>query len=81
MALEARATQQRPSAGSAPDDEAAFRRAVPCCGHSFDESLACRCGADWWAHQRHPAQCPVDARGQNRHGAEPDSDEAAPGSD
>ena len=78
MALEAHATRERHETPVAPDESAAFRRAVPCCGHSFDESLECRCGADWWAHQRNPAQCPVDARGQNRHGAEPGAETGAP---
>ena len=41
-------------------------RTIPCGDHAFDEFLVCRCGATWWTHQRIPARCPLDARGQNR---------------
>jgi hypothetical protein len=41
------------------------RPLAPCCGHAFNEDLRCRCHASWWAHQRRPEPCPVDARRRN----------------
>ncbi|MCH2170092.1 hypothetical protein MK489_04870 [Myxococcota bacterium] len=39
---------------------------VPCGDHVFDDALVCRCGVNWWTHQRAPKTCPVNARGRNR---------------
>ena len=48
------------------EDAAAFPHAVPCCDHAFDDALVCRCGVNWWTHQRLPEACPLNARGRNR---------------
>lgn len=46
-------------------------RAVPCRDHAFDETLVCRCGTSWWAHQNRPRPCPDRARSRNRHSTPP----------
>ena len=41
-------------------------RSAPCGDHAFDDALVCRCGVSWWAHQRLPEKCTLNARGCNR---------------
>jgi hypothetical protein len=41
-------------------------RSAPCFDHAFDDALVCRCGMNWWTHQRLPEKCPLNARGCNR---------------
>lgn len=47
-------------------EEASVSREVPCFDHAFDEALVCACGVSWWAHQREPQACRLNARGRNR---------------
>lgn len=68
-----RAGMERPRAEE-PDDDA-NPRAVPCGDHAFDETLVCRCGTSWWAHQNRPRPCPDRARSRNRHATPPCADE------
>lgn len=65
--LEATREASATARANGEDEKGAHPRAVPCRNHAFDESLMCRCGTSWWAHQLEPHPCPHDARGRNRH--------------